>query len=437
MEGKSPKNRQLYLEYQSLFKRAHPNLSKGECQEEANNNWKSFLKGKQLNYEDYSKGVSRLKQKLASKKCTMMNYMLKPKSSKPTSNDEPALNKLDSQGRGRVGSSHQQSDGGPGDVEQSAAVLSRDTMSSKTDLSVIDEPSFYSDQDLDPHLNGALLVNESTGGSNPLEDDAKTQVDDSQTEDNVTTTKYETPTQDKLKDQINTINARLVTLDDAKQLGLGPESNAHLNKEVQELKTKKKTLEKRLKRNIGLVKAQNKWKEKNKKALRQAMRDFPGLENSIKVRSSAGRPPLEDIYPSLHSDILSIATIGAACSDKRREDLFRSVKTTSQLHSALDEMGYKLSRSSLYRRLLPKHSKSDEGKKHVRTVPVRLTRPENNLRKKHPDRMFAAESYNTCFKLAETLGPLAAVAASFDDKSSVHIGVTAAKRQGAMLMNMR
>ena len=34
-------------------------------------------------------------------------------------------------------------------------------------------------------------------------------------------------------------------------------------------------------------------------------------------------------------------------------------------------------------------------------------------------------------------GPDAAVALSVDDKASVHIGVTAAKRQGCMLMNMR
>ena len=68
---------------------------------------------------------------------------------------EPALNKLESAGRGGGGGGHQQPYLGPGDGEQSkrwsAAVLSRDTRSSKTDLSVIDEASFYSDQHLDPH----------------------------------------------------------------------------------------------------------------------------------------------------------------------------------------------------------------------------------------------------------------------------------------------
>ena len=68
--------------------------------------------------------------------------------------------------------------------------------------------------------------------------------------------------------------------------------------------------------------------------------------------------------------------------------------------------------------------------------------------------MFAAASYNSAFTIAETLGKLnfnilqrvllviligpdAAIATSFDDKAAVHIGVTAAKRQGQMLMNMQ
>ena len=51
--------------------------------------------------------------------------------------------------------------------------------------------------------------------------------------------------------------------------------------------------------------------------------------------------------------------------------------------------------------------------------------------------MFAAESYKSAYFIAESLGCKAATAISVDDKSSVHIGVTAAKVQGCMLMNMR
>ena len=50
--------------------------------------------------------------------------------------------------------------------------------------------------------------------------------------------------------------------------------------------------------------------------------------------------------------------------------------------------------------------------------------------------MFAAESYNSAFKIAEIIGPKAAVCLTVDDKASVHIGITAAKEQRPMLMNM-
>ena len=64
-------------------------------------------------------------------------------------------------------------------------------------------------------------------------------------------------------------------------------------------------------------------------------------------------------------------------------------------------------------------------------------RPENNLRKAHPDRFWAAETFNMMQELCEIYGPEASVYISQDDKSAVHIGVIAAKRQSAMLMNMK
>ena len=66
-----------------------------------------------------------------------------------------------------------------------------------------------------------------------------------------------------------------------------------------------------------------------------------------------------------------------------------------------------------------------------------IFRPENNLRKKHPDRMFAAETFGMMDHMCEMFGPKSSTYLSQDDKSSVHIGVIAAKRQSAMIMNMR
>ena len=94
----------------------------------------------------------------------------------------------------------------------------------------------------------------------------------------------------------------------------------------------------------------------------------------MKTKQTVGRPRIESDQPMLLKDVLDIATIGAACSDKRRDDLFRTVKTLDDLKEAIDQLGYKLSRISLYYRLLPKNASTIEGKRHVKTVPVRLVR---------------------------------------------------------------
>ena len=75
---------------------------------------------------------------------------------------EPALNKMEAAGgeaMGRPGGSGHSSY--TGETEQSkrwsAAVLNRDVRTSKNDLSVIEEASFYSDQHLDPHRGHSPL----------------------------------------------------------------------------------------------------------------------------------------------------------------------------------------------------------------------------------------------------------------------------------------
>ena len=46
----------------------------------------------------------------------------------------------------------------------------------------------------------------------------------------------------------------------------------------------------------------------------------------MNMRETVGRPRLEVDQPGILEDLLRIATIGSACSDKRRDDLFRTVK---------------------------------------------------------------------------------------------------------------
>ena len=166
--------------------------------------------------------------------------------------------------------------------------------------------------------------------------------------------------------------------------------------------------------------------------------NYPEIAVALKVRrGSVGRPRIETDQPGLLSDILKIATIGAACGEKRREDIYRTVKTLDDLHHQISNLGYNVSRSGLYLRLEPRNRNTHQGKKHVQTVPVKLVRPQNNLRKGHSDRVFASESFKAVDKIAEHLGPHACLYVSRDDKSSVPLGVIAAKKQSSILMSLR
>ena len=113
------------------------------------------------------------------------------------------------------------------------------------------------------------------------------------------------------------------------------------------------------------------------------------------------------------------------------------MKTLDDLTEAVHQLGYMVSRSALYLRLLPRSQSSIQGKKHVKTLPVKLVRPQNDLRRKHPDRMFAAETSKAADDIAKFIGPKACVYIGQDDKSSAPMGRTAAKVQTPILMSMK
>ena len=54
-------------------------------------------------------------------------------------------------------------------------------------------------------------------------------------------------------------------------------------------------------------------------------------------------------------------------------------------------------------RLLPKNARYLDGKRHVKVVPVKLSRPQNNLRKKHVHCHFAMASVKPARELASLL----------------------------------
>ena len=71
-----------------------------------------------------------------------------------------------------------------------------------------------------------------------------------------------------------------------------------------------------------------------------------------------------------------------------RPDVSNSCKMLDGFHAALWKEGYVLSRQALYLCLIPRRADSQEGKRHVRTVPVRLRKVKNTLRNRHADADF-------------------------------------------------
>lgn len=134
------------------------------------------------------------------------------------------------------------------------------------------------------------------------------------------------------------------------------------------------------------------------------------------MRETIGRPRLEIDQPELLKAIVNIAMSGAATHEKRREDIYRSIQTLTELNESLEnDLDFRISRSATYYRLLPKRSNGVDGKRHVNTVPVRLGRARNDFHKEHIDTSFAKTSIRHLEELASYLGPDMVALVSQDD----------------------
>lgn len=134
--------------------------------------------------------------------------------------------------------------------------------------------------------------------------------------------------------------------------------------------------------------------------------------------------------------IVKLVSFGASAEAKRRSEALNSCKTLKELNQELIALGFQISESATYLRLLPKRSNSAEGKKHVVTVPVRLCKAQTNQHKYHIDQNFCTATIRGLENLASILGPDETIFLSQDDKSRIGLGITAATKQAPILMHM-
>lgn len=162
----------------------------------------------------------------------------------------------------------------------------------------------------------------------------------------------------------------------------------------------------------------------------------PDAAKSLTPRAGPGRPRLEEDQPELLKAIVDLAMFGASAEERRRCEIVRTVHTLSELTKKLIEQGLNVSRSATYIRLLPRRTDTCESKRHVVTVPVKLSRPEADHHKAHQDQYFCVTSIRTLETVASVLGPHSVTFLSQDDKARVPIGLTAANKQAPLLMHV-
>jgi len=249
----------------------------------------------------------------------------------------------------------------------------------------------------------------------------------------VTEPKATAKKQIELRKQIELINGDLVGLYKRRDKDLLTDD------QEAELRAKKKLkleLETELKKRVGDQNRQQKARAKKKKLLTAACEKFPELRESLLLREKQGRPRIEEEQPLLLKTIVDIALHGSAAHERRQNEVYRSVKTLNDLTEQLNKDGFKISKSGVYLRLIPKRGNSSEGKKHVLTVPVKLIRAQNDHHIKHVDGRFCSATLKRLEELASLLGPQEVCFLSQDDKARVPLGLTAANKQAPLLMHL-
>ena len=141
-------------------------------------------------------------------------------------------------------------------------------------------------------------------------------------------------------------------------------------------------------------------------------------------------------YPQLHWAIADLETAGANVYFRRWTDVLNACQILDTLHSALLKEGYVLSHQVLYLWLIPRSLDSNEGKLHVRTVPVKIRKTQNNPRNRHEDTNFSFTTKQYMKDMASLFGTENVFVLSVDDKAEVLIGVTTITKQSSLVMHV-
>ena len=203
---------------------------------------------------------------------------------------------------------------------------------------------------------------------------------------------YATPAQDDLKECISLLEAELdVVIRRRDSISLDGKEQAQISKLRKDIDSKKEELHKKQLHSLH----SKEHRESQKSKLDIVCIQNPDVAKALTLRKEPGCPRLEESQPELLNTIVELAMFGASAEERRRCEIMRTCRTLSDLYTRLQELGFNISRSGIYIRLLPKRYNTLEGKRHVTTVPVKLSRPEADHHKAHPDQHFCTSTVRT------------------------------------------
>lgn len=241
-----------------------------------------------------------------------------------------------------------------------------------------------------------------------------------------------TPSQHASKNKIIVLESELYSLVLARDAGIATDDATKKNNNIKKRYSSRKDLIEKKNRRSGTPK---KSRNTKKQKILELCENNPDVATALKLRNTFGRPRVEENQSGLLEVIKSIALFGGAADDRRRTEVIRC-KTLDDLQDELFKQGYTISRSGLYLRLLPKRVNTEEGKKHVVTVPVKLCKPDSTLHSKHKDGKFCTATIRNLESVASILGLDQVFFLSMDDKARVPLGITAANAQAPILMHL-
>ena len=238
------------------------------------------------------------------------------------------------------------------------------------------------------------------------------------------------PAQELIQKKISVLEKKLIAALDERDSGL---SGKDIDAEVKDLRDQLKKEKQNLSTKVKAAERSKNYRTKEKTKKLELSKKDPSV---TAPREKPGQPPIAEMQPALLETIINIAIYGSAADERRRTEMMRSCRTLRDLHQELLSMDFHLSESATYLHLLPRASDTNEGKRHVRTVPVKLKKPQAELNKTHIDTEFCTSTIRNLESVASLLGPKQVFILSQDDKARVPLGIPAVKSHSLLLMHM-